>query len=222
MDDEIWTYYRKEATKWAVKRDQSFRSSQNAYKRGDGLKAKMDSNLGKNYKKLADEANKSAAEAIFIQNNENRPSTVIDLHGLYVNEAIDILEEYVIFGINNCFHQLDVIVGQGNHSDDGPKLKPNVMLFAENNGIPYTINERNPGCIHLRLGRSDVRSTTTERGHKKLLHVGGSIFRSENEGYQMKKKTVMESSSSVPETTNFSYIFLGCILFLLLWWFIFS
>lgn len=206
MDDEIWHYYRKEATKWAIKRDQSFRSSQNAYNRGDGLKAKNDSNLGKHYKKLCDEANKSAANAIFIQMNENRPLTEIDLHGLFVNEAIEKLEDRVIYAINNGVHELDVIVGQGHHSEDGPKIKPSVVMFAENNNIPYIINERNAGCIQLIFGRSgEISPTTTERKNKIPMRVHPPTIRSE---YLMTNR--QESSSLHRETTESSYI-LVCI-----------
>lgn len=149
MDDELWEYYRKEAKNWAVKCDQAFRSSQIAYKCGDGLKAKNDSIFGKYYKQQCEKANKSAANAIFIHMNHNRPPTEIDLHGLYVNEAIEKLETCVVCAINNGMEWLDVIVGQGHNSEDGPKIKPSVKQFAIDNGIHYTLYDNNPGCIRF-------------------------------------------------------------------------
>lgn len=152
MEDEIWEYYREEAMDWAAKRDQAFRSSQQAYNRGDGLKAKSDSNYGKFCGRKCEEANKSAANAIFIQMNENRPLTEIDLHGLFVKEAIERLEDRVIYALESGrIQRLDVIVGQGHHSDGGAKLKPSVMQFAKENGIPYALYKHNPGCIQFQF-----------------------------------------------------------------------
>lgn len=174
MDDEIWEYYRNEAINWSVLRDQSFRMSQISYKRGDGSKAKEYSDQGKYYKQLCDEANKLAANQIFNYFNENRPFNEIDLHGLFVNEALEILTERVIDALANDVHQLDVIVGQGHHSDDGPKIKPSVELFAKNNGVQFSYC--NPGRIRFNFGPKRKLSTTTERVYQQSrnIHVSGS------------------------------------------------
>lgn len=160
MDDIIWEIYRKEARELAVKRDESFRKSQIAYKQGDGLKAKQLSEQGKRCQKLCVEANKSAADEIFNYNNNRGPLTEIDLHGLYTNEAIEMLEHRIVKASNHGVERLDVIVGQGNHSENGPKIKPSVKAFAADNNIRYTINNRNPGCIslYLNLGIKPYRS----------------------------------------------------------------
>lgn len=185
MDDEIWEYYRNEAINWSVHRDQSFRMSQISYKRGDGSKAKHFSDLGKYYKQLCDEANKSAANQIFNHYNENRPFSEIDLHGLFVNEALDILMERVIDALENDVHQLDVIVGQGHHSDDGPKIKPSVERFAKNNKISYSYC--NPGRIRFNFGRKRKLSTTTERVYRQSndIHVsrGSGAETTEHSGW---------------------------------------
>lgn len=159
MDDDIWDDIRSEALIWAGKRDKAFRSSQKAYRRGDKEKAKTDSNLGKYYKRQCDEANKIAADEIFYHMNENRPLTEIDLHGLYVYEAMEKLEQRIIDALDNRIRHLDVIVGQGNHSDDGPKIKPSVVEFARNNNIHYIMGSENPGCIRFSFGRTDESSS---------------------------------------------------------------
>lgn len=204
MDEEIWQYYRREAKTLAEKRDQSVRSSRQAYKRGDGLKAKEYSNAGKHYKKLCEDANRSAANAIFIQNNENRPLTEIDLHGLFVNEAIEKLSECVIEAISIDVRQLDVIVGRGRHSEDGPKLKPSVEQFAKENSISCSFNH--PGRIRLHIGRSDkaveyddFSSATTQRTDRDSIQI------------DVPSTSRPSVNLENPQPSEFSYLVFFCI-----------
>lgn len=152
MDAETWENYREEAKNYATKCNQLCLISQEAYRRGDGSTAKEYSNEAKDYKKLSDAANEVASNAIFHKYNENQPPNVIDLHGLYVKEAIQRLDNHIAWVIRKSVLNLDVIVGQGLHSENGPKIKPNVIEFAKSRRIPFSVNERNPGCVifHLR------------------------------------------------------------------------
>lgn len=158
MSSEIWNQYRGEAIELGEQRDKLFESSQKAYLRGDGLKAKKDSILGSQYQKRCDEANELAANAIFMHYNKNRDLTSIDLHGLFVKEAEKRLEDHIVNAIQNCVFRLDVIVGQGLHSEHGPKIKPTVERFAKLHNIPCKIDNVNRGCIRLNLAENVILS----------------------------------------------------------------
>ncbi|KAJ6641948.1 Smr domain-containing protein, partial [Pseudolycoriella hygida] len=155
MNQTTWDNYRSEAKNWQRKRDESFRKSVTAYKRRDYVTAKYYSNMRKDFQNLCDDANRTAAEAIFTWNNENRPVNEIDLHGLYVNEALNKLADRVNYASERGINELAVIVGQGIHSEGEPTLKPNVILFAQQNYVPYKINLNNPGCIYFDLTNSN-------------------------------------------------------------------
>ncbi|KAG8912062.1 hypothetical protein FRC01_005314, partial [Tulasnella sp. 417] len=95
-----------------------FRESQEAYRSGDGARAKELSNQGKLHKAEMEELNKKAAEWIFLVRNLDRPPHVIDLHGLYVNEAIERTNLSLIAARERGDRQLHLIVGRGMHSRD--------------------------------------------------------------------------------------------------------
>ena len=62
------------------------------------------------------EKNEQAANLIFKHFNDHRPSNVIDLHGLYVAEALKSLEGKLQACRAAKISQLTVITGMGNHS----------------------------------------------------------------------------------------------------------
>lgn len=77
------------------------------------------------------EKNEQAANLIFKHFNHHRPSNVIDLHGLYVAEALKYLEGKLHTCRAAKMSQLTVITGMGNHSPDNiAKIKPEVERFA--------------------------------------------------------------------------------------------
>lgn len=151
MTYQYFKYQREEAKVWGVRRDQLFHHSKKAYERGDREKSKAYSDLRKYCQRRMEELNVSAANAIFIHNNQHQPMNIIDLHGLYVSEAEGKLIERALDAIKESVDYLTVIVGQGHHSEDGPKIKPAVRAFARKNGIPYEFNTPNPGRIRLDL-----------------------------------------------------------------------
>lgn len=97
---------------------------------------------------------KILANEIFQRNNPPQKSSnnIIDLHGLFVCEAIERVAKRVAAAKYNNESELTVIVGQGIHSKDGrPKLKPAIVQFAEENEISYRVNVPNPGCIRFKF-----------------------------------------------------------------------
>lgn len=71
--------------------------SRRAYDDGDGAAAKQLSNEGKQHGEKMAQYNKQASEFIFRENNApgRNPDDTIDLHGQFVEEAEDILEERI-------------------------------------------------------------------------------------------------------------------------------
>lgn len=65
-----------------------FSESRAAYCRGDRASAKVLSNQGKIHRQNMQQPNKEASNWIYLENNRDRKPREIDLHGLYVKEAI--------------------------------------------------------------------------------------------------------------------------------------
>jgi len=143
---------RDQAQELAKKRGDCFERSQQAFKSGDKAKAKELSDEGKKYDQQMDECNKKAARLIFKLNNtdKNLPVHEIDLHGLFVEESKDFVEERIKLCKQKNVDALIIIVGRGNHSADKiPKIKPAIEELVKIHGIESRINEPNPGCITL-------------------------------------------------------------------------
>ncbi|KAK3954203.1 hypothetical protein QBC32DRAFT_336848 [Pseudoneurospora amorphoporcata] len=124
-----------------------------AYERGDGAEAKNLSNLGKKHKAKRDALNKQAAEFIFRENNhtERVAADTIDLHGLYVEEAEDILEARIRDAQARGQTHLHVIVGKGHHSAGGVrKIAPRVEQVCREMGLNFAAEE-NEGRIYVDL-----------------------------------------------------------------------
>lgn len=97
--------------------------------------------------------NKQASEFIFRENNaEGRVAgDTIDLHGQFVEEAEDILEERIKYAQSHGQTHLHVIVGKGNHSPHHiQKIKPRVEQVCQELGLQYH-TEPNEGRIYVNL-----------------------------------------------------------------------
>lgn len=137
----------------ADKRGQCFQRSREAYESGDGAGAKQLSEEGKAHGRKMDEYNKQASEFIFRENNANGrvAADTIDLHGQFVEEAEDILEERIKYAKAHGQDHLHVIVGKGNHSAGHiQKIKPRVEQVCRELGLQYA-TEENAGRIYVNL-----------------------------------------------------------------------
>ncbi|KAJ7096376.1 hypothetical protein C8R44DRAFT_644060, partial [Mycena epipterygia] len=74
---------------------------------------------------------------------------VIDVHGLFIPEAIKKVETSLQTAIWDGRKDLRVIVGRGLHSRDGPKLRPAIMKEMQKQSIPCQIQANNPGILIL-------------------------------------------------------------------------
>lgn len=127
--------------------------SQQAYQSGDGAGAKDLSEQGKQHAAKADELNQQASEFIFRENNAmgKVAGDTIDLHGQFVEEAEEILEQRIRYARSTNQGHLHVIVGKGNHSEGHvQKLKPRVEQVCRELGLEYH-TEQNEGRIYVDL-----------------------------------------------------------------------
>ncbi|KAG5637989.1 hypothetical protein H0H81_002350 [Sphagnurus paluster] len=94
-----------------------FEESHQAYSRGDGAQAKTLSNRGKEHQRKMEILNKQAADWIFIENNKDSKPGEIDLHGLYVKEAIARTDQAIQEAKQRGNSELHLIVGMCNLYD---------------------------------------------------------------------------------------------------------
>lgn len=90
----------------------SFLQSQEAYSSGDGAGAKQYSEEGKAHGRKMEDYNRQASEFIFKENNASGrvPADTIDLHGQFVEEAEEILEERIKYAKSHGQTHLHVYV----------------------------------------------------------------------------------------------------------------
>ena len=83
---------------------------------------------------LAAEERKVVASGIYHKKNANRGVGTLDLHRLYVKEALIKVEERIeLLRKLPGLQELTIIVGKGKHSEEGvSKLKPEVLSTMEN------------------------------------------------------------------------------------------
>ena len=137
--------------------------------------------------------NKQASEFIFRENNaEGRvASDTIDLHGQFVEEAEDILEERIKYAKSTGQTHLHVIVGKGNHSPQHiQKIKPKVEQVCQQLGLQYN-TEPNEGRIYVNLtgGPADVMPPMGHGGghyqqQQQQQHYGQQQQYGGQQGYQ--------------------------------------
>jgi hypothetical protein len=97
--------------------------------------------------------NNQARDYIFRANNESGrvAGDTIDLHGLFVEEAEDVLEERIKNARARGETHLHVIVGKGNHSTNHvQKIKPRVEQVCRELGLQYR-TEENEGRMFVNL-----------------------------------------------------------------------
>lgn len=104
--------------------------------------------------------NRQARDYIFRENNANGrvQDDTIDLHGLFVEEAEDVLEERIKTARSQGQTHLHVIVGKGNHSKNHvQKIKPRVEQVCRELGLQYQ-TEENEGRLYVNLQGGAVHS----------------------------------------------------------------
>ncbi|KAH6661366.1 hypothetical protein BKA67DRAFT_531419 [Truncatella angustata] len=168
----------------AKKRNACFDRSHQAYERGDGAEAKELSNEGKRHAAKMDEYNKQASDFIFRENNATGrvADDTIDLHGQFVEEAEDILEQRIRYAQQHGQTHLHVIVGKGNHSTNHvQKIKPRVEQVCQELGLQYA-TEENAGRMYINLQGGEAVMPPAQQGG--YPHGGGHQQQQQHGGQQ--------------------------------------
>ncbi|KAF8919967.1 hypothetical protein CPB85DRAFT_1276204 [Mucidula mucida] len=109
-----------------------FQQSREVYSQGDGARAKELSNEGKAHQQKMEELNKKASDWIYVENNRDSGPGEIDLHGLYVKEAIAHTDAAIEEAKRRGATEIRLIVGKGLHSNGGAaKIRPAIEELME-------------------------------------------------------------------------------------------
>ncbi|PBK85101.1 DUF1771-domain-containing protein [Armillaria gallica] len=102
-----------------------FDESHEAHIRGDRAAAKDLSNQRKNHKQKMEQLNKEASNWIYLEKNCHSKPGEIDLHGLYVKEAIAYTDAALKEAKLQGDSEIRLIIGKGSHSEGGEaKVRP--------------------------------------------------------------------------------------------------
>ncbi|KAG0299729.1 hypothetical protein BGZ98_009809 [Dissophora globulifera] len=155
-------YYRKLARDSATLQKQYSAQSQAAYKSRNGAQAKELSMKAKAHWSKMNEYNELAKNAAFEANNKSHPRDLMDLHDLYVSEAIELVTKRLEEFVKNEDTKLTIIVGQGNNSKDGvAKIKPAVAKLVKEFQVKVTLDKPNKGCILVEALSEEARAKGT-------------------------------------------------------------
>ncbi|KZT10608.1 Smr-domain-containing protein [Laetiporus sulphureus 93-53] len=129
-----------------------FEESHAAYARKDGARAKELSIEGKAHQREMERLNAQASEWIFNENNKDREPGEVDLHGLFVKEALTFTERAINDARRRGTNKIHLIVGKGLHSSNGvAKLKPAIGELMQKQGLIAELDQNNSGVLIVNL-----------------------------------------------------------------------
>lgn len=127
-----------------------FEKAKQSHESGDGAAAKQLSEEGKKHQELMKQYQQESAQTMFDHLNKEKGDLEIDLHGQYVENAMNFLKERIEKLRKANQPKLTIIYGAGNHSDEkGPKIKPAVLEYLKKEEI--TFEEINHGSISANI-----------------------------------------------------------------------
>lgn len=137
---------RSEAALHAKLRSEAFQKATHAWAKRQGEMAAFYAQQGHMHTKHMQEANQRAAALIL--KTQGAQQNRVDLHGLYVKEALETIEERIQNGEPGSV--LYVITGKGSHSRDGQaRIKPAVLRYLQEHHI--RCQELNAGMLQVTL-----------------------------------------------------------------------
>ncbi|KEI42445.1 uncharacterized protein L969DRAFT_152013 [Mixia osmundae IAM 14324] len=129
-----------------------FDKAHRAHDQGDGAGAKRFADEGHQHQANKTRLNEQASQWIFNENNKNSPPNTIDLHGLFVQEAIERTEQSVQQAQNSGAQQLRIIVGKGIHSPGHQaKIKPAIEGLMQKYNLSAHLDPHNAGVLIVML-----------------------------------------------------------------------
>ncbi|CAH0553806.1 unnamed protein product [Brassicogethes aeneus] len=152
-------HYRDEANKHLQRRKELIQRAQVYHQKGMNEVAQFYSNLAAQQTQRYDKANNLAA-ATFLNEHSNRLQdfNTIDLHFLYVKEAVEALDQFLdkninlLQGSNKQSEYLHIITGRGKRSINGvSKIKPAVIARLKKRHLRF--NQLNPGLLKVKISQ---------------------------------------------------------------------
>lgn len=129
-----------------------FQESKAAYARGDGALAKELSVKGHRHEEEMERLNAEASKWIFVENNKDSQLGELDLHGLYVKEAISYTDQAIQEARQRGDSEIRLIVGKGLHSPHGlAKLEPAIKDLMQKHGLVAELDPQNSGVLIVDL-----------------------------------------------------------------------
>ncbi|KAK0477563.1 hypothetical protein IW261DRAFT_1338373, partial [Armillaria novae-zelandiae] len=154
QQDQPNKYYiglRVRATKEGDEMGRCFKESREAHDRGDRAAAKVLSNQGKIHRQNMQQLNKEASNWIYLGQNPGE----IDLHGLYVREAITCTDAAIEEAKRRGDSEIRLIVGKGLHSEDGEaKVRPAIKGLMCKYQLAAEFDPSNSGVLIVKLDGS--------------------------------------------------------------------
>jgi DNA-nicking Smr family endonuclease len=148
---------RAEAQKFADERSNYLSSATKAFEAGEKAKAKELSDKGKQAGRQMEEANRKAAEVILHYRNDGHEENYLDLHGLYLEEAMTAFRTRLDKLIaRNEMVVFEVIPGAGNHSKNKAIIKPKVIEELQTRKLRF--EEKNAGTLLVYLNESQPKA----------------------------------------------------------------
>ncbi|KZV74400.1 DUF1771-domain-containing protein [Peniophora sp. CONT] len=143
----------------------AFESSRAAFVSGEKARAKELSTEGQAHKVEMERLNREASEWIFRENNKTCEPGEIDLHGLFVKEAIEFSDKGIQDAQRRGDPELRLIVGKGNHSLDGQaKIKPAIEELMRKYKLVAALDPDNTGVLIVQLKRGGAVDRARKRG----------------------------------------------------------
>ncbi|PVF94052.1 DUF1771-domain-containing protein [Serendipita vermifera] len=151
--NEHYLDLRKQANQAGDAMGRAFEESKRAYEGGDGARAKQLSEEGKRHKAEMEKLNRQASDWIYHANNTDSAPNEVDLHGLYVKEAIERTEEAIQAAQQRGDPDIHLIVGKGLHSQGHvAKLKPAIQDLIVKYQLAAALDPNNAGVLIVQLG----------------------------------------------------------------------
>jgi len=150
--DEHYMSLRAKANEQGDLMARCFQQSHEAYGGGDGARAKELSEKGKQHERTMESLNAEASAWIFRENNLDSKPGEIDLHGLYVKEAVSYADKSIQEARQRGDAEVRLIVGKGLHSNGHvAKIRPAIEDLVKKHNVPTEVDPHNAGILIARL-----------------------------------------------------------------------
>ncbi|KAJ2964767.1 hypothetical protein NQZ79_g238 [Umbelopsis isabellina] len=131
----LYNEKRQEAIQCGLLRNRLFAKAASYYLKGDGAKARAYSNEARRLNNDMKQLHKAAAKEIF--DSRNKYEAYIDLHGLHVDEALDLVHDRLA-GLRDYHGTVYVITGTGHHSRGRQgQLQPALRQWLDQQSFPW-------------------------------------------------------------------------------------